>query len=177
MLIHLVIGVFLHPLGTLLAARLLQGGDELGVVYRLALPFDGSGHLANLRLRDVGAVDALRLGAAGRQEQHVSVAQEPLGANSIENRAGVDTRGDLKRKAGGEIGLNQAGDHINRRPLRGQDQMNARGPPHLGQAGDRLLDLPTDGEHEVSQLIDYNNEIGQTVVREAEPVGHHSGRG
>ena len=73
LLIHFVIGVFLHPLGTPLAARLLQDSDELGVVDRLALLFDGSGHLANLRLRDVGAVDALRLGAAGRQEQHVSL--------------------------------------------------------------------------------------------------------
>ena len=55
--------------------------------------------------------------------------------------------------------------------------MNARGPPHLRQSRNRLLDLPSDSEHEVSQLIDYNNQIGQAVVGEVEAVGHHPGRG
>ena len=109
-------------------------------------------------------MNALRLGAARGQEQHVAGAQQTLGPGRVQDRPRVDPRGYLKGHRGREIGLDQAGNHIDRGRWSGQDEVNARGPTHLGQTGNRLLYLTANGQHEVGQLIDNHDQIGQTLV-------------
>ena len=47
----------------------------------------------------------------------------------------------LEGDAAGEVGLDDAGDDVDRRPLGGDDQVDADGPGQLGQAADGVLDL------------------------------------
>ena len=94
-------------------------------------------------------MDALGFSAARREEQHVAIAQETLGTNGVQDRPGVDARGDLKGNTGWKVGFNQSCDHINRRSLGCQNQMNPGRSPHLCQPGDRLLDFPTDRQHQI----------------------------
>ena len=80
--------------------------------------------------------------------------EQRLRAHLIENRARVHPGGDLERDARRDVRLDEAGDHIDRRPLRRQDQMNAGGARLLRQARDELLDLLADDHHEIGELVD-----------------------
>ena len=88
--------------------------------------------------RDMGAVNALHPRRARRHKQHVAHAQRLLGAQ-VKDGARIDLRGYLEGNAAGEIGLDEAGDDVDRGPLRGDQQMHARGAGHLRQPGDRAL--------------------------------------
>jgi hypothetical protein len=63
----------------------------------------------------------------------------------------VDLARHLEGDAGRDVGLDQAGDHVHRRPLRGQDQVDAGGARLLRQARDQLLDLLADDHHHVGE--------------------------
>jgi hypothetical protein len=86
------------------------------------------------------------------------------------------------KHAGRDVGLDQAGDHVHRRPLGGQDQVDAGRARLLGQAGDQLLDLLADHHHQVGQLVDDDDDVGQALQRlglfrrQAEGLGMSSPR-
>jgi len=84
----------------------------------------------------------------GGGEQHVAAADECLGALAVEDGARVDLRCDLKRDARGEVGLDDAGDDVHRRTLRGDDEMDAGGARELREAGDVGFDLGGRDHHE-----------------------------
>src|SRR3546814_10766055 len=71
-------------------------------------------------------MDADDLLAAGHVE-HVALAEELLGPLFAKDGAAVDLRRHLKADAGGQVGLDDAGDDIHRGALRGHDQVDARG--------------------------------------------------
>jgi hypothetical protein len=87
------------------------------------------------------------------------------------------------KHAGRDVGLDQAGDHVHRRPLGGQDQVDAGRARLLGQAGDQLLDLLADHHHQVGQLVDDDDDVGQPLQRlglfrrQAEGVGNELAAG
>ena len=56
--------------------------------------------------------------------------------------------------ARGEVGLDQAGDDVDRRPLGGDDQVDAGRAGKLGEAADLALDLERRRHHQVGQLVD-----------------------
>jgi hypothetical protein len=64
------------------------------------------------------------------------MAEQLFGALLAQNGARIDLRGDLEGAAGREVGLDRAGDDIDRRALRGHDDMDAGGAGHLGKALD-----------------------------------------
>src|SRR5690606_39288391 len=68
-----------------------------------------------------------------------------------------------ERQARGDVGLDDPGDDVYRRPLGGDDQVDAHGTGHLGDADDRLLDLPPGDHHQVVELVDYHHDIGEAV--------------
>ena len=68
----------------------------------------------DLVVADERSVDALDAAAAGHEE-HVALAEELLGALLAEDRAAVDLRGHLEGDAGREVGLDRAGDDVDRR--------------------------------------------------------------
>ena len=78
---------------------------------------------------------------ARRQEQHVALAQQVLGAHHVENGARVDARGDAEADARREIRFDQAGDHVHAGPLRREHQVHADGARHLRQTRDGLFDV------------------------------------
>ena len=82
----------------------------------------------------------------------------------------------LERDARREVGLDHAGDHVDRRALRGEHQVDADGARHLRQARDRLLDLGRRGEHEVGQLVDQHDDVRQRLERRR-PPGRSAGSG
>src|SRR5204862_5844423 len=66
---------------------------------------------------DVGALQSRWFRFAGRNEQHVAVAEQRLGADAVKDGAAVDLRRDAERDAARKVCLDQAGDDIHTRAL------------------------------------------------------------
>ncbi len=86
-----------------------------------------------------------------------------LGAGAVEDGARVHLRADGEGDARGEVGLDQARDHVHRGPLRGDDEVDAGGARQLGQAADLALDLEGRGHHQVGQLVDDHDPVGHAL--------------
>jgi hypothetical protein len=114
---------------------------------------------------DEGAVDAQDLLAAGHVE-HVALAQQLLGALLAKDGAAVDLAGDLEADAGRQVGLDDAGDDVDRRPLRRHDQVDAGRARLLRQALDQEFDLLAGGHHQVGELVDHHHDLRQDLVVE-----------
>ena len=78
--------------------------------------------------RAVHATDA----AASGHKQHIALSKELLGSLLAQNRAAIDFRGYLERNTRWEIGLDGAGDDINRRALCCKHDMDTGRTRHLG---------------------------------------------
>ena len=107
----------------------------------------------------------------GEQEQHVAVAEQLVGAHFVEHDAAIGAAGDLERDAGRQVRLDQAGDDVDRRLLRGEDQVDADRPALLGEADDVLLDVLAGGHHEVGHLVGDDHDERQIA---AESASHSS---
>ena len=94
------------------------------------------------------------------QVQHVAAPKQRLGAIGVENRSRVDLRRHPERDAGREVGLDQSRDHIHRRALGCEHQVNADRPRHLGEPRDRFLHVAGIEHHEVRQLVDDDHDVG-----------------
>ncbi len=70
----------------------------------------------------------------------------------------------------GDVRLDEAGDHVHRRPLRREDQVDARGARLLRQARDQLLDLLADDHHQVGELVDDHDDVRQRLEIENLPL-------
>ena len=119
-------------------------------------------HLVVRHERAVHAADA----AAPGHVEHVALAEQLFGALLAQNGAAVDLGGDLERDAGREVRLDGAGDHVHRRTLRRQDDVNAGGARHLRQALDGALDVLAGDHHQVGHLVHDHHQIGQRVELE-----------
>ena len=118
------------------------------------------GHGLDFTVRHKRSVQA-RDAASPRHIKHVALAQQLLGPLFAHDRSGVDFRGDLEGDPGREVGLDRAGDDVNRRPLRRHDQVNTRGSRHLGQTLDCAFDVLSGHQHQVSDLVNNHDQIGQ----------------
>ena len=127
-------------------------------------------HAVHFLVGDERAVHARRDRGAGRQVQHVAVPEQRLGAHLVEDRARIDLGRDLEGDARGDVGLDQPGDDVDRGPLRGQDQVDARGARLLRQARDQLLDLLADDHHQVGEFIDDHHDERQRVEIRNRPL-------
>ena len=87
--------------------------------------------------------------------------EEGLRAHLVEDRARVHARGHLEGDAAGNVRLDEAGDDVDRRALRGKNQMQARSARLLRQTRDELLDLLADDHHQIGELIDHHDHVGQ----------------
>ena len=70
-------------------------------------------------------------------------------------------RGHLEGDARRDIGLDEPGDHIDRRPLGRKDQMDAGGARLLRQARDQLLDFLADDHHQIGEFVDDHDDERQ----------------
>ena len=98
--------------------------------------------------------------------EHVAHAQKLLGPLLAQNGAAVDLGRHLKADPRGEIGLDRAGDDIDRGALRGHDEVDAARPRHLRKALDAGLDLLARDHHQVGHLVDDHHDIGHPLGRE-----------
>ena len=133
--------------------------DVLAVVRReLALDVRDDG--VDLGFVDPCALHAHRLARTHRQEQRVTLAEQLLGTGLVEHDAAVGERRRRERQARRHVGLDDAGDDVDGRALRREDEVNARGTRELRDALDRRLDVARRDEHEVGELVDDDEQVG-----------------
>jgi hypothetical protein len=127
-----------------------------------ALRRDRLGDALDLGIRDERTLQADH--AAAEHEEQVAVADEAFGAVLIEDRPRVDLRRDLVGDAGREVGLDEAGDDVDGRALRGEDRdgCRRRGPSVPG--GRSALDLLAGRHHEVGEFVDDDDDVGEVAV-------------
>src|SRR5207237_984624 len=65
-----------------------------------------------------------------------------------------------------QVGLDDAGDDVHRRALRGDDEVDAGGAGELGEARDTRLDLGRRDHHVIGELVDEGDDV-------VHPVGNH----
>ena len=73
----------------------------------------------------------------------------------------VDPGRHLERDTGREVGLDRAGDDVDRGALRCRDDMDAGGAGHLRKALYRTLDLLAGDHHQVRHLVDDDDDERQ----------------
>ena len=102
-------------------------------------------------------------GEVRREEEHVSQPEQLVGAPGVEDDPGIDLGRDAEGDAAAEVVLDRAGDDVDRRPLGGHDEVDADGPGQLGQAGDAALDLLGADHHQLGQLVDDDDDVGERL--------------
>ena len=98
---------------------------------------------------------------AGGRNSMSPLAEQLLGAVAVENRARVDLRRHAERDPRRQVRLDQAGDDVDRRPLRREDQVDADRARHLREPADRFLDLVAGDHHQVGELVDHHDDERQ----------------
>ena len=95
----------------------------------------------------------------------------------VEHSAAVDFAGHLEGNARGDIGFNQAGNHVHAGALGGQNQVDAGGTRFLGKAGNELFDLLAGHHHQIGKLVHHHHDKRQffqrfrVIRRVAERIG------
>src|SRR5215469_7775281 len=109
--------------------------------------------------RNERSVQAAKLRGTGRQEQHVAGAEQPFRANRVQDGARVYAGSHLERYARRKIRLYQAGDYVDRGPLRGEDQMDSSRTRFGRQPRDIALDGLALAQQQVGQLVDHDHDF------------------
>src|SRR5690606_30489285 len=117
----------------------------------------------DLFLRNPRSLDALGTWLLGGDDQHVSHADQLLGSGAIDDHSTVCLRGDRERQPGRDVGLDDAGDHIDRRALGGDHEVDPHCACHLGDTHDGFFDLATCHHHQVVELVDDHHHIREAV--------------
>ena len=121
-------------------------------------------------------MEAAHPGGSGRQEEHIAVSEKLFGTLCIENRTRVDLRRDLIRDPGGEVRLDDAGDDVDGRALRRDDQMDADGARLLSKTSDGVLHVLRGDHHQIRELVDdhddvlHPHELGEIFLADTSPA-------
>ena len=97
-------------------------------------------------------------------EEHIPATDQLVGSWRIEHGAGVDHGEDLEGNTRWEVRLDEPGDDIGRRALRGDDHVYPRGARLLRQTGDGLLHLLANGHHQIGELVHDEHDVGHQLV-------------
>ena len=89
------------------------------------------------------------------------MAEQRLGAVLVEDHARVGLRGHRERDPRRHVGLDHARDDVHARALRGQHEVDADRARLLGDADDRVLDVGRRDHHQVGELVDHAQDVGQ----------------
>ena len=115
----------------MLRAVITSRDADIGAPFVSISPHSDTG-LLDLLVGDPAALGAPRLLAA-ELDEHVSPAEELLGALLVEDDARVDGVVDRERHAVVDVGADEARDDVSGGALRGHDQVDARGAAELGR--------------------------------------------
>jgi len=142
--------------------------DKLDVVASFSILGDlvaeVGGDPAHALLVDPRALDALGATRGGGQHEHVALTDELLGPGLIEDDARVGEAGHREREPARNVGLDDPGDHVDRRSLGGDDEVDPDRPCHLRDAADRLFDVARRDHHEVGELVDDDEDERESFV-------------
>ncbi len=164
---HDVDGRFVQFVAAAQLARLVRRRPPTGLSCTSSLTNCGSlvptmvDHAIDLVVAQVGSLAAQQRARAGPEEQHVAVAQQLVGPHFVEHHAAVRAARDLERDAGRQVRLDQAGDDVDRRLLRGEHQVNTDRPALLRQPNDVLLDFLGGGHHQVRHFVGHDHDVRQ----------------
>src|SRR4029453_1412723 len=100
---------------------------------RVALRIEPLHETLGVLARDERALQARRLGLTWRDEEHVTVPEQRLGADAVENRSAVDLRRHAESDATREVRLYQPREDVPARALRREDEVNADRSRFLGE--------------------------------------------
>ena len=75
------------------------------------------------------------------------------------------TRVATRKLMRGEVGLDEAGDHVHAGALGGQHKVHAHGARHLRQSRHALFHVLAFEHHQVGQFVDQNQYVGQRERR------------
>ena len=142
---------------------LLDLGHDLVVVVGGSVLLHAGDHLGHLFIRDEAALHTQRLARSQGEPEHVALAHQLFRAGGVQDDAGLQRGGHGKGHAGGDVGLHKARDDIRRGPLGGDDQVHPGGTAHLGHAADGFFHFLRRHQHEVSQLVDDNDDFRQRL--------------
>ena len=123
-----------------------------------------SGHCLHLAVGDKAALNPEGLAAADGRVEHIALAHQLFRALGIQNDPGFHGGGHGEGDAGGNVGLHQARNHISGGPLGGDDQVHTGSTAHLGNPADGVLHLLGGNQHQVRQLVDDDNHLGQLLA-------------
>ncbi len=113
--------------------------EDVVVVFRRAAQLPGLHHAVHFIVRYERAMHPNRQAGAWRHVEHVTVAQQLLGTALVDDGSRVDLARHLERHARRDVGLDQTGDHIHRRTLGGEDQVDTGGTGLLGDTCDQFF--------------------------------------
>ena len=139
---------------------LFHGFDHGFVILHGAALLDEVQHTADLLIPHESALNTGRLGRTHGHEQHITHAQQLFGTGAVQNSAAVHLTGHCKCDAAGDVGLDQAGDHVHAGALGGYDQVHTGGAGLLGDAADGVLHILAHHHHQIGQLVDDNGDVG-----------------
>src|SRR5207249_9167368 len=105
-----------------------------------------------------------------RLVEHVAASQEVFGTGGVEDGPRVDARGHGEGDAARDVGLDQAGDDLDRWALGRHHQVDPGRSCQLRDAGDGRLDLVGADYHEVRQLVDDQHDVRHAWLARAERV-------
>ena len=118
--------------------------------------------LLDFLVGDERALGADQFRRTGRQIKHVALAEQFVRAHRVENRPRIHAcAAHLERDARRDVRLDDAGDDVHARPLRGDDAMDARRARHLRDARDGHFHVGGRDEHQVRQLVNDDDDVAQ----------------
>src|SRR5712692_1967603 len=135
--------------------------EDLLHVARAALRTPEVDHRLDLGVAVECALDAGRFAGVDGLIQHVAAAEQLLRAARVEDHSAVDLGADGECDTRGDVGLDQTRDDVGRRPLGGDDEVDADRARQLRDAADELLDLAGGHHHQVGELVDHDDDVGQ----------------
>ena len=114
---------------------------------------------------DIRVLETDRFRAPACEVQHVAVPEELVRPVHVEYGPRVRLGCHLVGDPGGEVRLDHPRDHVHRRPLRRDDEVDPHGAGELCQPGDRFLHLPRRRDHQVGELVDDDDKVRHFRVR------------
>ena len=100
-----------------------------------------------------------------------SSCSAPLPSRIVLESIFDETRNEMRA---GRFALIKPGDDVDRRPLGGENQVDADRPRHLRQPRDRLFDLVAGNHHQVGELVDQHDDRRQRADLVAVVVQHRT---
>ena len=125
---------------------------------------DAGNNSFDLLVGDEAALYTGRLALTERCIQHITLADQLFCAGRVQNDTRLDLAGYRKRDTRRDICLHDTGDNVSRRTLRCYHKVHACGSCLLRDTADGVLDFLGGDHHQVSQLVDNDDDLRQHLI-------------